>query len=167
MQASVKAGSKRLYELYACHSCYRIGQSLLKLFFIICDVKHKHACTRTGTECDTESEGKVCWVQTQGWRAQPSPVRSHRVRCSDSAGAPHWLKGTWEDTLLRGVDSDKVLSWWLRERRKTQAHLEGKGLWQWFVLKLHPVFRETAHQFHRLQSHWLLWHQDEPEACFS
>lgn len=68
-------------------------------------------------------------------------------------------RGTRQDTLLRGVHSDKVLSWWLREKRETQAHLEGKDLQQWFVSKLHPVFRETAHQFHNLQSHWILWHQ--------
>jgi len=27
-------------------------------------MKHKHACTQTRTKCDTESDGKVCWMQT-------------------------------------------------------------------------------------------------------
>lgn len=60
----MKAGSEKVYELYVCRHCYRIGRCLFKLFFIVCDMKHKHACTRTGTECDRESDGKVCCVQT-------------------------------------------------------------------------------------------------------
>lgn len=63
MQTFVTAGSKSFYYLYVYGNCYTIGQTFLKIFFIICDMKHKHACTQTRTKCDTESDGKVCWMQ--------------------------------------------------------------------------------------------------------
>lgn len=64
---------------------------------MICDMKHKHACTRTGTECDTESDGKVCWVQTAELEgtAEPCAVTSHVLLflCQGSTLAEGHLEG--------------------------------------------------------------------------
>lgn len=75
----MKTGGKNFYYLYVYGNCYGIRQAFLKIFFIICDMKHKHACTQTRTKCDTESDGKVYWMQIPKLEgtAEPCAVTLH------------------------------------------------------------------------------------------
>lgn len=76
-------------------------------------MKHKHACTQTGTECDMESDGKVCWVQTAELEGTAKP-------CAVTLCAALTLPGL--DT-----GSGALRTHWLEEWTVTRCSPDGSG----------------------------------------
>lgn len=113
-----KADCRSPYYLDVHANSYIIGQAFLKIFCTLFDMKHKHACTQTGTRCVTEYDGEARCMQTP--KLEGTTFHGHIV-CAALIllGLDTGLRVTWKDEFLE----ERIVVRCPTDKQKTQKDL--------------------------------------------